>query len=285
MADNPAVSIVMRSHNDAAFAGRTLEALRRQTFRDFELVVCDDSSTDGTHELLAAWPGVRMLDPEPGGYVPGKVLNRAVRACRGELVVFNNADAVILDDKWLERLIAPFADERVAAVFAHQHSRPDARLVVRKDYERAFGDGTLSATWRHFFSLASSAARRTLLQEQPFDESLQYSEDIEWSWRMRRLGWRIVYAADAHVEHSHNYPRRSLWRRFYQEGRADAAIFGTPMPYWRCWRQMMAETLRDWMYLARRGGWREIGFAPYYRYLQKYGYYCGLRDALKGQGQ
>ena len=79
---------------------------------------------------------------------------------------------------------------------------PDAFAVVRKDYERAFGDGSVSRKWHKFFSLVSSAFRKEELLQNPFDETFQYSEDSQW---VNRREVTIVYVPEAVVEHSHNY--------------------------------------------------------------------------------
>ncbi len=278
----PALSIIIRSHNDRPFIGRTLDGLRRQTRHDFEVIFCDDRSTDGTAEIIAdAWPDALHLPPQEGGYVPGKVLNRAVQAASGEIVVFNNADAIIAHEQWLENLTSPLADPAVAAAFARQDPRPDAWPLVRKDHERAFGDGRTAAGWRHFFSLASAAARRALLLDHPFREDLQYSEDIEWSWRVKHLGWKLAYAHNAAVEHSHNYAPAALWKRFYHEGIADAAIFAEQPNLWRALRQWLAETARDTVFcLAHRTG-KGLLQAPAYRFRQKIGHYRGLCAAAR----
>lgn len=277
----PKISIIVRSHNDVLFIARTLSGLLKQTVQDFELISCDDRSTDGTDTFITAYPGATSIPPDANRYVPGKVLNRAIQQCRGEIVVFNNADAVILAPDWLERLIAPFSDPEVAATFANQKPRPDAWRVVKKDNERAFGDGTISASWSGFFSLASSAARRELLLEHPFNESLQYSEDVEWASRIRTLGRRIVYVPEAQVEHSHNYPPRALWKRFFNEGKADAVIFGKQPSFPVFVRQFLAETIRDYLYVGIRGWLNNLFFAPFYRFIQKFAYYRGLQAARR----
>lgn len=281
----PTLSVVIRSHNDRLFLDRTLTGLRRQTQPDFEVIFCDDRSTDGTAAVIADWPEALRLPPQEGGYVPGKVLNRAVRAARGDIVVFNNADAVITHDQWLENLTRPFADPAVAAAFARQDPRPDAWPMVRRDHARAFGDGRAAAGWRHFFSLASAAARRHLLLEHPFDERLQYSEDIEWSWRMRRLGWKLAYVPEASVEHSHNYPPAALWKRFYNEGLADAAIFADPPSLPHAILQWLAETARDSAFCLRQGSWKGLLLAPAYRFRQKFAHCRGLGDAARAAAQ
>ncbi|MBP5181455.1 MAG: glycosyltransferase, partial [Lentisphaeria bacterium] len=213
------VSILVRSRNDEAFIGRTLEAILSQECSvPFQVVCCDDASTDGTGKIIQSFPGVKLLPRPEGEYRPGERLNYMIRNCDGEIVVFNNADAIPLDRHWLSSLIAPLLDGSADAVYANQLPRPDADFLVRKDSLRAFGDGRTAAKWRFFFSLASAAAGRKDLLEHPFNETIRYSEDVEWA---HRRPIRIVYAATARVEHSHNYTLKELKKRFYGEGVAD----------------------------------------------------------------
>ena len=263
----PFVSILMRARNDEALIGRALKAVFAQkTDLKFEVVVCDDASTDGTREVAARFP-VRFFERPAGPYKPGRTLNALVRAAKGDIVVFNNSDAVPLDERWLDELVKPLlAGSRHVFAFANQLPRADAQELVRKDSERAFGDGKVQATWRFFFSLASSATWRQNLLEVPFDEDIQYSEDVAWAWRNSRREVdpvKIVYCPDARVEHSHNYTLRELAKRFRGEGAADRVIFGDRPSLLRELVGAARETLRDWAYLAvRPRGWPEMPVAP-----------------------
>jgi len=274
----PTVSIVVRSHNDIRFIRETLTLLQEQDFPDFEILSCDDASTDGTAACIEEFPNIRKLSRPEGSYVPGKTLNHAVQACRGEIVVFNNADATPCGREYLAELIAPLQDPSVSAVYGNQLCREDATFLVRKDHERAFGDGVLAARWGNFFSLASSAIRRQKLLQYPFSEELQYSEDIDWAKRSRDRGETIAYAAAAQVRHSHNYTMPELKKRFYNEGIASARIFGQRQSLLQCLGRIVMETLRDFAWLLRRGAWREIPQAPLRRFVQKFSCYQGERD-------
>jgi rhamnosyltransferase len=154
---------------------------------------------------------------------------------------------------------------------------------VRKDNERAFGDGKVQATWKFFFSLASSATWRQNLLEVPFDEGIQYSEDVEWAWRNSRREKdpvKIVYCPDAHVEHSHNYTLRELAKRFRGEGAADRVIFGESPSLAREIFGAARETLRDWAYLLPRPrDWAEIPSAPVRRLVQRIAHWRGGKGA------
>ena len=278
----PFVSILMRARNDEVLIARALKAIFAQkTELKYEVVVCDDASTDRTREVAAGFP-VRFFERPAGPYKPGRTLNPLIRDAKGDIVVFNNSDAVPLDEHWLDELVKPLlAGSRRVFAFANQLPRQDAEALVRKDNDRAFGDGKVQATWRFFFSLASSATWRQNLLDVPFDEDIQYSEDVEWAWRNSRLESdpvKIVYCPDAHVEHSHNYTLRELAKRFYGEGVADRVIFGDNTSLLRELMSAARETLRDWAYLAPRPkDWREIPVAPVRRMVQRVSHWRGLR--------
>ena len=277
--EQPRVSVIVRAHNDEALIGRTLAGIFSQLPPPFEVIVCDDNSTDRTREVVAKYP-VRFVERPDGPYKPGRTLNALVREAKGDIVVFNNSDAVPLDEHWLAELVKPLlaGSPRVFA-FANQLPRPDAQALVRKDSERAFGDGKVQATWKFFFSLASSATWRQNLLEVPFDEVIQYSEDVEWAWRNSRREKnpvKIVYCPESHVEHSHNYTLRELAKRFRGEGAADRVIFGGSPSLVRELVGAARETLRDWAYLLPRPrDWGEIPSAPVRRLVQRIAHWRG----------
>ena len=278
----PRVSVIVRAHNDESLIGRTLAGIFSQRPPPFEVIVCDDNSTDRTREEASRFP-VRFVERPAGPYKPGRTLNALVREACGDIVVFNNSDAVPLDSKWLEELVKPLLSgtPRIFA-FANQLPRPDAQALVRKDNERAFGDGKVQATWKFFFSLASSATWRQNLLDVPFDEEIQYSEDVEWAWRNSRRKEdpvKIVYCPASRVEHSHNYTLRELAKRFRGEGAADRAIFGESPSLVREIVGAARETLRDWAYLLRRPrDWAEIPSAPIRRLVQRIAHWRGARS-------
>ncbi|MBE6384059.1 MAG: glycosyltransferase [Lentisphaerae bacterium] len=269
------ISVLMRSHNDILYIRRTVEALLSQELDDtLEIISCDDHSTDGTAEYLAGVAQLRRISPPEGKYVPGKTLNHMVSHARGEYIVFNNGDAVPQNNEYLKHLIQPLKDKSVNCVFANQIARQDAFAVVRKDYERAFGDGSISRNWHKFFSLVSSGFRKEELIQHPFDETFQYSEDSQW---VNRREVKIVYVPEAVVEHSHNYTLKEVEKRFFNEGVADKQMGKQTPGFLRTWKSIAAETLRDWIYLLKKGEKKEFFYSPRYRYTQKMSYYRGTR--------
>ena len=133
------ISVLMRSHNDIAWIRQTVEMLLAQEVDDsVEIIVCDDHSSDGTAEYLASQPNVLSIAPPEGRYIPGKTLNYMVSIAKGDIIVFNNADAIPQNKEYLQHLTAPLKDKSIDCTFGNQIARPDAFGVVRKDYEKAF---------------------------------------------------------------------------------------------------------------------------------------------------
>ena len=276
------ISILIRSRNDEAFIGRTLDAIfRQQCPFPFEVIVCDDASTDDTPAIIASHSKAIMIQRPDGPYMPGRTLNHLASHANGDLIVFNNADAIPQNDNYLQEIVRPLLETDAEAVYANQLPRPDAQYLVRKDNLRAFGDGVIASKWRFFFSMAASATRKITLTEHPFDETIRYSEDVEWAYRNKL---RIAYAKDALVEHSHNYTLAQLKRRFYGEGYSDARIFGSVPSLSKSVLSAGMETLRDWAFIiAHPAGFREFFTAPIRRLVQKINYRKGAMDYAAGK--
>ena len=285
----PRVAIAMRSYNDRGVIRGTLEMIQRQTYPNFELWNFDSSSTDGTFEIIQEYNDAeRIRQNDSAKYNPGTVLNDAVRTVGGDVVVFINSDATPESEVWLEKLIAPLAESRVGAVYGRQTARSDCRALFVKDTERAFGDGREAAKWVHFFSMANAAARRDVLERFPFETRVQYSEDIEWSFRLRKAGLEIRYVADAAASHSHNYTLRQSYKRQFGEGKAEAWIFrdgelNTSFLRY-CLLPFGMEVVRDLGWVVKKGSLDALVHTVPLRAVQKWGRWRGLIEGQKTYG-
>jgi glycosyltransferase involved in cell wall biosynthesis len=93
MSRTPTFSIVIPTYNRLGFLKRALSSVWAQTFTDFEVIVVDDGSTDGTTEWLAA-QGARMRTITQANRGPGAARNLGTREARGEYVAFLDSDDV-----------------------------------------------------------------------------------------------------------------------------------------------------------------------------------------------
>jgi rhamnosyltransferase len=257
-----------------------MSMIKSQKLRDFQIINVDSGSTDGTWEIVQKMnPEGIVYQIDPGSYIPGKVLNDAILRSSGKIIVFNNSDCIPQNDVWLENLIKPLENENCAAVFGNQLPRSDAQPLVRKDSLRAYGDGSVSSKWHHFFSLATSAVTRKMITDHPFDPQITYSEDVQWSYKMKKSGYLIQYVPDAVVEHSHNYDLKEVYKRFHGEGVAEAKIYGFKPSILRQFiKPFILESIRDIVYLVKSFRILHIPYGVVYRFIQKYSVYKGVKD-------
>jgi rhamnosyltransferase len=276
------VSIIVRSFNEGWALDDTLAAIQAQEYRPWELLVFDSGSSDGSLEIARrAQPrALRQLQPEE--YVPGRVLNQAMRLARSPYCVFLNADATPQNTHWLRPLVQALADTRTAAAFSRQVPRPDCRAVYACDYERCFGPGREAGQWDHFFSMVSSAVRRDIWAERGFREDLQYAEDDEYTRWAKGRGYRVVYVPDSVVMHSHNYTPAQAYRRSFGDALALAASWPGQATAFSWFRTVLLgwinDVRRDALFCAGRGRWREWPHAARIRWSQRRGVLEGFRQ-------
>jgi rhamnosyltransferase len=209
------VGIVIRTLNESELLGRCLETLASQQGGfELDVVVVDSGSTDGTIEIARAH-GARVIEIAPADFDYSTALNVGIAEARGDLLVLLSAHAIPLDDRWLERMTAPFADERVAGVAGGQAPWPGAPWWEVLRLSRAFGDErrvfTAEAADGLLFSNAASCIRRSVWVEKPF--TLPAAEDLDWAERVIADGLAIVYEPAATVYHSHDESPRAQARR------------------------------------------------------------------------
>src|SRR5688572_28774469 len=113
------VSLIIRCFNEERHIGTLLEEVFRQTVRDLQVIVVDSGSTDGTLDIVSRFP-VRLVRVSPADFTFGYSLNQGCRLATGSYLAFASAHVVPCGRDWLQRLIEPFADPRVALVYGRQ---------------------------------------------------------------------------------------------------------------------------------------------------------------------
>ncbi len=272
----------MRSYNEGWALRETLPALKTQAHRNWELIVIDSGSTDGSIDLIRqAQPRV-FIQIKPEEYNPSRVMNQGMELARAEFAIFLNADATPQGPDWLGPLVQRLQEVRTAAVFGRQIPRPDCRAVYAHDYERCFGPDRESARWEHFFSMVSSGLRKDIWAKRGFLEKMHYSEDDEYARWCKAQGYRVVYCPESVVMHSHNYTPAQAYKRSFGEGRALAAMWhGEPSDF--NWRRTVLlgwcnDIRRDLFFCLRRRRLAEWPHALRIRWIQRRGKLAGFQD-------
>jgi rhamnosyltransferase len=281
MMSDPLVSIIVRSCNEAWALRETLPALSTQEYRNWELIVIDSGSTDGSVELIRRAKPKHFIQIQRQEYHPSRVMNRGMDLAQSDYGIFLNSDATPQGPGWLRPLVTALLDSGTAAAFGRQIPRPDCRAVYRLDYERCFGTSRDSEKWDHFFSMVSSGLRKDVWARRGFLEKMDYSEDDEYTRWCKAQGYRVVYCPDSVVAHSHNYTPAEAYKRSYGEGRALAAVWPGRKSDLNAARTValgwLADVRRDIRFCARQGLWGELPFAARVRWQQRRARLAGFR--------
>lgn len=275
--DEPRVTIVMRSYNEAWALRDTLPALQAQDHRAWDLIAFDSGSNDGSLDLLRAARPRHLVTLLPADYNPARVLNAALALAETETVIFLNADATPQGPGWLRPLVTALQAPRTAAVYGRQIPRPGCAAVFAHDYDRCFGPGGPPAAWGPFFSLVSSGLRRSVWARRGFRETMQYSEDDEYARWCRAQGHDVAYCPASVVMHSHNYTPAQAYKRSFGEAWALAAVWDgdptVPTHPARLAAGWLRDAMRDAAFCLRRGRAAEWPAALRIRWAQR----CGRR--------
>lgn len=280
--NDPFVSIILRSFNEAWALGETLLALRAQEYSNWELIVFDSGSTDGSVDLICKAQPAYFVQLAPHEYVPGRVMNQGMRLAQSNYCLFLNADATPQGASWLRPLVQPLFDPKTAAVFGRQIPRPDCQAVYACDYDRCFGPNRESANWEHFFSMASSGIRKDIWSRRGFLEKLQYAEDDEYTRWCKAEGYAVVYCPESVVMHSHNYTPAEAYQRSFGDAKALAASWrGNPTDF--NWLRTvllgwMSDLRRDVLFCGRNRKLLEVPHAAKIRWCQRCGRLQGFHE-------
>jgi glycosyltransferase involved in cell wall biosynthesis len=197
---NPKVSIVIRALNEERWISSCLKAVFAQSFKDFEVILVDNRSTDGTVAKAQRWP-VRVISLD--NYFPGRNLNEGVQASSAEILVSLSAHCEPTGQRWLESLIAPLQEETVAGVYGRQEPLNFTSPEDKRDLLIAFGLDRKRQRRDPFFHNANSAFRRDVWERFPFSEEVTNIEDRLWARTVQSHGYEIFYQPEASVYHYH----------------------------------------------------------------------------------
>lgn len=214
----PSVSVLIPVLNGARTIASCIEGVLSQTVRVREIIVVDSGSTDGSLELMARYPAVRVIRIDAADFNHGETRNLGVRAATGDWVALTVQDARPVDDLWLERLFEGVTDDQVVAVCGSQvvpHDRDknpvewfrpvsEPRLTrvqfsSLEEFDKLLPEEKVRAcSWDD----VTAIYRRDMLLSVPFRRTT-YAEDALWANDVLRAGHALVYNPAARVYHYH----------------------------------------------------------------------------------
>jgi len=201
----PRAFVIVPTHNRLATLKGAVESVHKQTFRDLELIIVDDGSTDGTASWAAGADASLIKIPAPGrGAAAAR--NRALQTATGEFIAFLDDD-----DRWRPAYLAA----QVAQLDAHPEAQVSIAGHVEVHASGATSQPLLKPAYAYsselawmlaecpIHTLSAAVCRRTAFERVGLlDESLRIVHDLEWYVRVIQAGGKFVSTPEVLVEHA-----------------------------------------------------------------------------------
>jgi len=209
-------SVIVLAWNGIAFLPDCLRALTSQDFPDYEVIVVDNGSTDGSADFVAAqFPYIRLVrNGRNLGYAAGN--NIGLRAATGDILVLLNQDTIV-QSTWLRALSLAFVEHPSAGIIGGKALYPDGRIqhaggIVDKQGNPKHlgyrlpdnGEFDIGCDVDYVTGAALAISRSGFMATGELDEGYApaYFEDIDLCYRARANGFGVIYEPSAELTHA-----------------------------------------------------------------------------------
>lgn len=211
--DQPLVSIIIVTFNNASVIKNCLLALREQSYRNAEVIVVDNDSADSTVRIIENFPDVKLVEAGINlGFTGGNILG--LSHIQGELIVLLNPDTEP-SPVWLEQLVHGMETDQQLGLCASKlivygtdiiDSAGDGSTTTGRGFKRGEGkDSSLYNTLEYVFGACGGAVmlRRELIADIGFldNDFFLIHEDTDLNFRAQLAGWKCLFVPKAVVYH------------------------------------------------------------------------------------
>ena len=221
---NTMISVIIPAYNAEKTIGKCLNALKEQSYPadSYEVIVVDDGSADKTGSIAQGY-AVRYIRQENNG--PASARNKGAHEAKGGIILFTDSDCVP-DKNWIGEMVGPFDDPEVAAVKGVYRTLQKsivarfAQIEFEERYEMLKKVDSIDM----IDTYSAGFRREIFLKVGGSDASFPSAnnEDTELSYRMSKLGFKMVFNPDAVVYHLNHpdsimrYARLKFWRGYWR---------------------------------------------------------------------
>ncbi|MGB7948958.1 MAG: glycosyltransferase, partial [Candidatus Binatia bacterium] len=222
----PKVSVVVCVYNGERTIDACLASLKKLNYPNYEVIVVNDGSTDGTRQIAESYDYIRLVNQENKGLSEAR--NVGVEAAKGEIIAFTDADCMA-DPDWLTYLVARFRLSDFGAVGGPNLSPPDDSLIASCV---AVSPGApthvlLDDEIAEHIPGCNMAFRREALEAiKGFDPIFRAAgDDVDVCWRLQNKGYKIGFSPAAVVWHFRRNTVRDYLKQQRGYGKAETLLF------------------------------------------------------------
>jgi GT2 family glycosyltransferase len=214
------ISIILVTYNARRYVKACLDSIFTQGFQDYEIIIVDNASQDGTARFVKSkYPDITLIENK-ANIGPCKARNQGISRANGTYILCMDHDVRLYED-FLENIYKAIEGDEGIGAIQPKVLRADTKAIysagiylslLRRFHDIGSGriDGKKFNHKRHVFGASAAAVlyRKKALKEirqngEYFDEDFFYFfEDVDISWRMRRKGWRVLYIPEAACSHA-----------------------------------------------------------------------------------
>jgi O-antigen biosynthesis protein len=222
----PRVSVVVASFNGARTLPVCLDSLHRLNYPDYEVILVDDGSTDGTAGIAASFPKTRCLHHETNQGL-SVARNTGIAASDGEIIAFTDADCRA-DEDWLYYLVSDLLEHGFAGMGGPNLLPPEDSWVAAAVMVSPGGPSHVMITDRvaeHIPGCNMAFYKSALAEAGCFDPIYtKAGDDVDICWRLQQLGCQIGFSPSAFVWHYRRATIRDYLKQQYGYGEAEALL-------------------------------------------------------------
>ena len=222
------VAVVIPTKNAEPWLSKQLQALYKQTHKIQEIIVIDSGSTDKTLEIAEKFENVHIINIKPKAFDHGGTRDFALKNTTADYVWFLTQDAIPANSDCLKKLLQPFTDEKVAAVYSKQiapSNCPRYEQFTRelnypsKSVVRSLENVKINGVRAYYLSNTCSIYKKSIYEScGGFRYNLPTNEDMLMASTFFNNGYKVGYVAEAVVWHGHDTSFKQIYRRYFDIG-------------------------------------------------------------------
>ena len=158
------VSIIVRGKNESRWLKILLQELKKQTIKNYEIIFCDNNSEDNSLKILKKNKVRKIIKFKK--YVPGEILNKAIKKCSGKYICILSAHCIPVNSKWLEDHLKDInKNKAIAACFGKQIPMPGSSVQNLIDLDIIFKDQPVLYQKDPYLNNANAFYRASVLKK------------------------------------------------------------------------------------------------------------------------
>jgi rhamnosyltransferase len=277
-------SIIIRAFNEQEHIGRLFTGINQQNLSDFEVILVDSGSSDGTIDIATGegWHfPIKIVQIEPEQFSFGRSLNLGIAKAHGDIVVMASAHVHPVYPDWLERLLSPFENPGVGLAYGKQRGNKSTHFSEHQIFAHWYPEHSKIQDNNPFCNNANAAIRHILWEEHQYDETLSGLEDLEWAQWAIEHSYSIAYVAEAEIVHVHEDSPVGIYNRYRREAMAFKRIFPQEkFNFWDFIRLFAGNAGSDFSKAIRSGKINHDTLSIFwFRFMQFWGTYQGYRQS------